>query len=98
MSETDALADKMPDDTTVDVVVGNGAALNQRACDQKMYIRALEANPGESETWKAMGNTLSGDETVVVNGTKYTEQGCYLKAVEIDPANFKAWHNIGVTL
>ena len=52
------------------------------------YLRALELDPKNANSWTHLG--VSGGGTV--GGRNYREADCYLRALELDPNNARAWN------
>ena len=50
--------------------------------------------PTPGMAWAAV-LSLSGDDSVTVNGATYSKKACYLQALKLDPRNARAWNNLG---
>lgn len=68
------------------------------AADRKKLLELIQQNPGFSDHYVDLGNTIAAGEKVTLLPTTLTREDAYLLAIQIDPKNAVAFNNLGVTL
>lgn len=66
--------------------------------DQDVILKKINENPGVSDYFVDLGNTMGPDDRVQLLPKTLTREQAYLLAVQIDPKNAVAFNNLGITL
>lgn len=66
--------------------------------DQHKLLKQIHENPGVSDHYVDLGNTMEAGDHVTLLPKTLTREQAYLLALQIDPKNAVAYNNLGVTL
>jgi tetratricopeptide (TPR) repeat protein len=84
--------------TTALVVLALCAAVTFADTERQRLLKIINENPGVSDYYVDLGNTLSAADAVTLLPKSLTRTEAYLLAIQIDPKNAVAFNNLAVTL